>query len=405
MKGDTLLNILLITSLYPGYKNQPRTDATYALHDFAKEWVKKGHKVLVCSLWTYYPWIFNIFSRARNKKRYAYLEKFEMDNVQIYRCPLKKIPKLTLSEAKALKEAQLISEILNKERFNPSIILAHPINAGGLVSFKVKESIQVPLVIGIHSSDLIEINKKKIRDIIWKNESKIDMYAFRSYSLLRNYEESLKDIYLPAKKCFTALSGIDIKNKIGLNILRNKIDRPIKTFITVGRLIPQKKIDIVIKAFAGVSKTYDNLKLVIIGDGFQRRQLERLSKKLNVRNKVEFLGKISRKEVFENMRKSDAFVLVSSPETFGLVYLEAMASGCVTVGTKNEGIDGIIVNGENGFLCNSNNVEELKNILLKIIKMDKNKKEDILSNALTTVEKMSLENVAAYYVDSIRNLL
>ena len=49
------------------------------------------------------------------------------------------------------------------------------------------------------------------------------------------------------------------------------------------------------------------------------------------------------------MEESDVFAMVSSPETFGLVYIEAMAKGCVTIGSKGEGIDGVIVNNENGF--------------------------------------------------------
>ena len=59
------------------------------------------------------------------------------------------------------------------------------------------------------------------------------------------------------------------------------------------------------------------------------------------------------------MQMSECFIMVSKNETFGLVYLEAMLQGCIVVASKNEGIDGIIIHGENGFLCNAGDVNEL----------------------------------------------
>ena len=72
---------------------------------------------------------------------------------------------------------------------------------------------------------------------------------------------------------------------------------------------------------------------------------------LGLESCVYFEGEKAREQVLHLMEESDIFVLVSSPETFGLVYVEAMAKGCITIGSKGEGIDGVIVNNENGYLC------------------------------------------------------
>ena len=64
------------------------------------------------------------------------------------------------------------------------------------------------------------------------------------------------------------------------------------------------------------------------------------------------------------MKKSDVFVMPSAPETFGLVYLEAMASGCIVVGAKGWGIDGLIKNGFDGYLVEPRDIDALKNFLL-----------------------------------------
>ena len=66
-------------------------------------------------------------------------------------------------------------------------------------------------------------------------------------------------------------------------------------------------------------------------------------------------------QVLAEMRKADIFVLPSINETFGMVYLEAMASGCITVCTENDGIAGIIENNENGFFWKDGIIEEIIN--------------------------------------------
>ena len=102
----------------------------------------------------------------------------------------------------------------------------------------------------------------------------------------------------------------------------------------------------------------------MIGDGKERKTLEKIDKN------VKFLGSLPHDKVLEKMRENDIFVLPSVGETFGMVYLEAMASGCITVCTKGDGVDGIIKNGENGFLVepNSNSVNALRNNSFSTIK-------------------------------------
>ena len=63
------------------------------------------------------------------------------------------------------------------------------------------------------------------------------------------------------------------------------------------------------------------------------------------------------------LKQHDVFIMISKNETFGLVYLEAMAVGCITIASRQEGFDGIIKHGYNGFLCEAGNQEELEKLI------------------------------------------
>ena len=83
-----------------------------------------------------------------------------------------------------------------------------------------------------------------------------------------------------------------------------------------------------------------------------------------------------------------------------MVYLEAMASGCITVCTKNDGIDGIIKDGENGFLTEPD-VENIKDTILKIKTLPPETIETIKQNTLETVKEYTSSKVAENYLKEI----
>ena len=127
----------------------------------------------------------------------------------------------------------------------------------------------------------------------------------------------------------------------------------------VGHLIPSKHFEDTIKAVVILKQKNIAVNLKIIGKGYLLDKLKELCSELKVEKQVEFLGEIDNKQVFEELAKSQFFVLPSFPEGFGIVYLEAMASGCITIGTQGEGIEEVIVSGENGYLVKRNAPEEI----------------------------------------------
>ena len=190
-----------------------------------------------------------------------------------------------------------------------------------------------------------------------------------------------------------------------LNKVNNwKKNRNIK-FITVALLQKLKNIDINIRVLAKLNHSI-NWKYNIIGDGEELEYLRKLTSVLNVQDRVSFLGQKNREEVLRELRHTDIFIMVSEPETFGLAYLEAMAMGNIVIGAKNNGIDGIIENNKNGFLCSPMNESELLDTLNAIL-FEKSIDDinEIAVFSYNTIKKLTLRIVAEKYLKQLNNLV
>jgi len=142
------------------------------------------------------------------------------------------------------------------------------------------------------------------------------------------------------------------------------------TILSVGNLIPTKGHVVLLRAFADLLKFFPNCELEIIGDGPERRNLERLTTDLKIRSQVRFLGKKSRDSVAMAMRRCTIFALPSGYEGLGCVYLEAMACAKPAIACEGQGIQGIIEHGVNGLLVPAEAHEQLSNALQMLLHSD-----------------------------------
>lgn len=136
------------------------------------------------------------------------------------------------------------------------------------------------------------------------------------------------------------------------------------TLLTVGRLEDQKGFDLLIKA---VSKLDFDFRLDIIGEGSERKSLERMISEFDLHSKVILHGEVDRLTVRDYMQRCDGYVLSSRHETFGNVLLEAMACGKPSVATRCGGPEDIITDSV-GILCDKDSTEALALAIKKMIK-------------------------------------
>lgn len=119
------------------------------------------------------------------------------------------------------------------------------------------------------------------------------------------------------------------------------------TFLTACHLTANKSVDAVIRALHRAFPHNAEVRLVVAGDGAEKERLEALTAELGEEDRVTFFGRYSREQAKTLFSGADAFVLTSKVETFGIVYLEALASGVPCIGTKGQGADDIL-NETNG---------------------------------------------------------
>jgi glycosyltransferase involved in cell wall biosynthesis len=159
----------------------------------------------------------------------------------------------------------------------------------------------------------------------------------------------------------------------------------------------KKGLDVLLRAFAlmqGVPLPY---KLVLVGDGPLRGDLESLALSLGIQHKVAFLGRQGRTQVAKLIQGCEVFVLPSRSEPFGIVLTEAMACQKPVVATTVGGIPEIIQDGTDGILVEPDNPDALAEALLNVLQNQALRLSIAHSGYMTVVKKFSSEKTGASY--------
>ena len=153
-----------------------------------------------------------------------------------------------------------------------------------------------------------------------------------------------------------------------------------------------KRVEDVIKVFAKVIKSRRS-KLIVVGDGPERYHCEMLCRELSLCEHILFLGKV--RDTSHVLKISDAFMLPSETESFGLAALEAMAVGVPVISSNTGGIPEVNTHGFSGFLSNVGDVEDMAKNTLHVL--EEQHLSTFKQNAKKQAEKFSLEQVLPLY--------
>ena len=179
-----------------------------------------------------------------------------------------------------------------------------------------------------------------------------------------------------------------------------------KFILYAGRFDWNKRVDVLIKAFSMLDENYKkDFKLKIVGQGYNEKYLKNLVKSRNIVKRVEFVPWIERSKLINFMSRCSLFVLPSLFETFGIVVIEAMASGKPVIASDTPGPQDVITHGYNGFLFEKGSVEELKNYLELCLSNEDLRKKVGMNARKTIEEKYTFEKVADRYIDLFKELV
>ena len=189
-------------------------------------------------------------------------------------------------------------------------------------------------------------------------------------------EMAIDDLVPKKRKSFNVTveplsNGVDL-SKFGSKKAPAKIyrkyhlpkDKPIALY--VGRVDPEKSLSNVVSAFATVLDKVPDARLVIVGDGTDRRRLVDLAQALGIEKEVIFPGRIMPPDVMEVYRTAQLFVTASETETQGIVLIEAAATGLPLVAVDAGAVRELCQNRKNGILCQPGDVNKLARAMINL---------------------------------------
>ena len=371
------MNILVIChySLYQNFSFS-------FVHNQIREYAKLGHRVRVV--------IPNGLGKVgRDGKRIGkQLIVSEIDQVELY--DVRYFTASKYGEKKFNTESAKFSiRCLQKKiffDFKPDVVHAHTLGFDSEIGAWLKRKFSCPLVVTTHGSDaeipLSKGEKERVRAYC-DNADKIVAVSSKLADRVRS--------------CGTKTPVITVHNGFVAHSFKDEGRDP-KRIIQVGNLIPSKRVNITIRALARLKQTFPEMNLFIVGQGPEREKLEALCEELEVKDAVTFAGQLDNADVFRELQKSNFFVMASKPEGFGIVYLEAMAAGCITIGTQGEGIQDIIVSEQNGFLVPADDPQAIVDIVENCL-ADEKKAKSISEGGKATASQLTWENNAKKYLD------
>lgn len=257
------------------------------------------------------------------------------------------------------------------KRLKPTLVHFQGVNTAtpGIISRKL---FKIPFVVYGRGSDVYQS---------WKFKTIISKHVLKNADGVISLTEYMKNEFKKITPCNVTVipNGITLDRFKGeKKQLREKLafsaDETVVIFLS--RLNKVKGPKYLIEAAEIIQKQKIKYKVLIVGDGDEKCKLEALTKTKGLCENIFFIGEVPNKEVVEYLVLSDIFVLPTLSEGFGIVYIEAMASGLPIVTTKIMGVNELVEDGKNGFLVDTKNPEQIAE-KIKVLISDKKLTEEI----------------------------
>lgn len=245
---------------------------------------------------------------------------------------------------------ELVAAFRLARKLRPSVIHAHWFVPQGMVAVLVGRILKIPVVITSHGGDVYGLRGQIWGALRRAVAARCEAVTVVSRDMAANLPESVSQGGEPPK---VMPMGVDTR-RFSVEPGRRKDSD--QTVLFVGRLAEKKGVEYLIRAFADIVERHPDARLLVVGDGPCRGELEALSSQLGLADHVRFAGAQPPAELPRFYRRGRVFVAPSvvarsgDTESFGLVFVEAMAAGCPVIGTTVGGTADVVVHGRTGLL-------------------------------------------------------
>jgi glycosyltransferase involved in cell wall biosynthesis len=243
----------------------------------------------------------------------------------------------------------------------PDIIHAHGrfLNAGAL-ALRIHNHKQIPFIYTEHSTSYqLGVAPRDAKPILHEIVDKASAFITVSKSLLNDFELFL------GRQIPHALVMPNTMDPIFEETLKKVLNTDQFSFLNISSFHRKKGLDILLKSFKKAFSGNPYYKLTICGDGPLKDELLALQDELGLKDSVQFTGNITKQEIKKQLDASNALVVSSLHETFGVVVIEALSRGCPVVSTRCGGPEDI-VDEESGILVKAGDEHELAEALKKM---------------------------------------
>ncbi len=252
---------------------------------------------------------------------------------------------------------------------------------------------KIPIVTTLHGTDITLVgNHPFYKPAVTFSINKSDIVTCVSKSLMEDTREFFgiqRDI-----KVIPNFIDIDKYERKHNNCEKNVISEgDEKIIVHISNFRPLKRIIDVIKIFEKINSEIRS-KLIMVGDGPEKKKAKDYLRKNNLKNRVIFLGKTN--EVDEILCSSDLFLLPSEKESFGLAALEAMALKVPVISTNIGGLSELNINGNSGYTSDIGDIDSMASNAIKILS-DKSLKKKYSSQAFENAKKYDIKKIIPLY--------
>lgn len=382
MREERPLRILMMI-----HRQADNSPYCFYVHEQAKALRARGHEVTVISCVGVLPMMRRLRPALAEVNARTPKED-EIDGVAVYypRC-------LTLGNAgeKYLgghllaKAALPIAKRLHGEKpFD--IVHAHMLPRDGHAGLLVARALGVPLALTVHGTDVFHyfIPGKQP----WPRNARIAREADALMAVSSLLLSRVAPYRGEGKVTRVVPNGVD------LSLIPERTDNAPRAVISVGTLKARKCMDRTLEAFARVAGDYPDATLTIVGIGDMEAQLRARIDELGLYGRATLTGGLPHEQVLERMARSDLFVLPSWGEGYGIVYIEAMAAGCIAVGAVGEGIEDTIADGENGFLVPAGDTDAVERVMRAVF-ADRGRYQALREQGRQDAKRLTWEQNAA----------